>query len=233
MQKEIKSIVNTEYVSWLLYLPRGIDQLKKLGELKKYPADCLLAAAGTYTRYCYVVVSGRVISSEYSESGEERIYSVNEKDSLILEENLLFGYKVPVNIRTITETEVVRINRSSLAAAIQGNPSLAMDILQSLSIKYLSSVEQMKCINEHSAVQKVCNLLLNFAERYGDEENGSIVIREKLSQEYISSLLGLNRITVVRVMKELKEQGLVEKKKGYYYLHNVEQMQESLDEKWA
>lgn len=150
--------------------------IKKLGELKKYPADCLLAAAGTYTRYCYVVVSGRVISSEYSESGEERIYSVNEKGSLILEENLLFGYKVPVNIRTITETEVVRINRSSLAAAIQGNPSLAMDILQSLSIKYLSSVEQMKCINEHSAVQK---------------------------------------------------------KKGYYYLHNVEQMQESLDEKWA
>lgn len=28
MQKEIKSIVNTEYVSWLLYLPRGVDQLK-------------------------------------------------------------------------------------------------------------------------------------------------------------------------------------------------------------
>lgn len=90
-----------------------------------------------------MVVSGRVISSEYSESGEERIYSVNEKGSLILEENLLFGYKVPVNIRTITETEVVR------------------------------------------------------------------------------------------VMKELKEQGLVEKKKGYYYLNNVEQMRDGLDEKWA
>ena len=68
MQKKIKSIVNTEYVSWLLYLPRGVERLKELGELKKYPADCLLAAAGSHTRCCYVVVSGRVISSEYSES---------------------------------------------------------------------------------------------------------------------------------------------------------------------
>ena len=198
MKEQLQLANKTEYISWLLYLPRGIDRLKQLGKLRKYPADYLLAEAGSHTKYCYVVISGRVVSSEYSESGEERIYSVNEKDSLLLK-----------------------------------NPETAMDVLQSLSMKLLSSMEQMKCMNEHSAMQKVCSLLLSFAERYGEKENDSIVIREKISQEYISSLLGMNRITVVRVMKELKEKGLVDKKRGYYYLHDINQMQENQSEKWA
>jgi len=35
------------------------------------------------------------------------------------------------------------------------------------------------------------------------------------------------------VMKELKEKGLVDKKRGYYYLHDINQMQENQSEKWA
>lgn len=233
MREQLQLMNKTEYVSWLMYLPRGIERLKELGVKRTYPAEYLLAAAGDHTRYCYVILSGRVISSEYSESGEERIYSVNERNSLLLEENLLFDYEVPVNIRTTVPTELVCIDRNTLIESFQENSEIAVDVLQSLSMKLLSSVEQMKCMNEHSAMQKVCNLLLSFAERYGVEEDGYIVIREKLSQEYISSLLGINRITVVRVMKELKERGLVEKKKGYYCLHDIEQMYDYKDEKWA
>lgn len=228
-----KSISKTEYASWLFYLPRGIERLKELGVEREYPADYLLAEAGSHTNYCYVILSGRVISGEYSESSELRIYSVHETESVVLEEALLFDYEVPVNIWTTVLTKVICINRDSLLKAIQESPETALDIMQSMTIKLFSSVEQMKCINEHSAVQKVCNLLLNFAERYGNKENGSIVIREKLTQEYISSLLGLNRITVVRVMKELKEQGLVEKKNGYYHLYNIEHIKERPEEKWA
>lgn len=34
-------------------------------------------------------------------------------------------------------------------------------------------------------------------------------------------------------MKELKEQGLVEKKNGYYHLYNIEHIKERPEEKWA
>ena len=222
MDKRLHSITKADYASWLFYLPRGIKRLEELGTKKSFPANHVLVEAGSHTSYCYVVLSGRVISSEYSESGEERIYSVHETESVLLEEALLFDYIVPVNIRTTMPTELICISREELIKAIRENPETALDIMQSMAIKLLSSAEQMKCMNEHSAMQKVCNLLSIFAERYGVEENGSIVIKEKLNQEYISSLLGLNRITVVRVMKELKEQGVLEKKNGYYCLYDIE-----------
>lgn len=209
------------------------ERLEKLGIRKKFPKNYLLAEAGGKAEYCYIVAAGRVISYEYSMTGEERIYSVNEAKSLLLEENLLFGYEVPVNVRTAVDSELICVDRTALMQAVYENPEAAVDIMQSLSMKLLSSIEQMKCMNDHSAMQKVCNLLLIFAERYGKPENGEIVIREKLSQEYISSLLGINRITVVRVIKALREQGLVEKKNGYYCIRDIEQLKDNQIEKWA
>ena len=117
---------------------------------------------------------------------------------------------------------MICINRGSLLTAICEDSEIAVDLMQSLSMKTLSSMEQMRCMNELNAVRKVCNLFLILAERYGAADSGGIVIREKLSQEYISSLLGLNRITVVRVMKSLKEQGVIQRRNGCYWISDVE-----------
>lgn len=233
MDKRLEQLAHMEYVSWFLFLPRGIERLKELGCLKRVPAGTVLAEAGEKTSYCYLIKSGRVIGCEYTRGGELRIYCVNEKDSIVLEDSLLLDREVPIEFRTTVESEVYCISKKELQAVIYENPEAAMDIIQSLSMKLLSVVDQMKYENEHSATEKVCNLLLAYAKRYGVQEENGTVIREKLSQEYISSLLGLNRITVVRVMKELKAKGLVDKKRGYYYLYDIEQMQVSLDEKWA
>lgn len=54
-----------------------------------------------------------------------------------------------------------------------------------------------------------------------------------MSQEYISSVLGINRITIVRLMKELREQGLVEKRNGYYCIQDMGQLKEGRMEKRA
>ncbi len=231
MKNQIQTAIDTEYVSWLFYLPRGVERLKELGMKKRLPREFLLAQERDKTEYCYVVTDGKMVSYEYSVGGEERIYSVYEAESVLLEENLLFDYAVPVNIRTTVATEVVCIDRIALLQAIQEDPEIAVDIMQSLSMKLLSSVEQIRCLNERSAMRKVCNLLLSFAKRYGYAKGDTIVIREKMSQEYISSLLGINRITVVRVMKELREQGLVEKRNGYYCIQDMGQLKEGRMEK--
>ncbi len=216
----------TEHLSWIVYLPRGIERLKNLGTLKRVPGKYLLAQAGTVTKYCYVVLSGRVVSYECSLDGEERIYSVNEENSILLDENLLFGYPVSVNVKTITNCELICIDRTALRKAILEDPETALDIMQSMSLKYLSTVEQMRCMNEETALQKVCRLFMTYAERHGIQEGNKVIIHEKINQEYISNLLGINRITVVRVVKQLKESNLIGKQNGYYYLCDMKKFRD-------
>lgn len=233
MDNRIQQLAHKEYVSWFLFLPRGIDRLKEIGTLKKVPAGTVIAEAGQKVTQCYLIKSGRVMGYEYTKGGEQRIYCVNEKESVVLEDCLMLDCEVPIEFQTTTDSELYCIPKKGLKKVIYENPEAAIDIIQSLAMKLMAVVEQIRFEHEHSAIEKVCNLLLAYADRYGIHSSCGTIIKEKLSQEYIANLLGLNRITVVRVMKELKERGLVDKKQGYYYLHDIDQMRDKNIKKWA
>jgi CRP/FNR family cyclic AMP-dependent transcriptional regulator len=102
--------------------------------------------------------------------------------------------------------------------------TLSMDIMESLSTKYLSAMEQVRHTNFHNAGWKICDLLLIFAEHYGVPYDGKILIKEKISQQLLSNLLGINRVTAVRAIKELKEMALIEQINGYYCIRSLEKL---------
>ncbi|MCD8020557.1 MAG: Crp/Fnr family transcriptional regulator [Clostridiales bacterium] len=215
---------HTEFVSRLISLPRGIARLEKLGEEKEFPKDYELVQAGQKVKYCYIVKYGRVIGYEYTLNGEERIYNVNEANSLMLEANLLFDYVCPVNFKTILPSKLVCIDKATLLKAVHNDNEVCMDIMESMSIKLMSSMNQVRHANFYNASWKICDLLIQFADRYGVYYDGKILIQEKISQQYISNLLGINRVTTVRAIKELKEMGLIEHINGYYCIRDMEKL---------
>lgn len=227
MEREEKRNVivpRADFVTRLIRLPRGISRLEKLGQKKKVPKDYMLVEAGEIPKYCYIVKSGRVVCYEYSVSGEERIYNFNETNSLLLESYVLFDTVVPVNFKATVPTELICIDKETLMNAITSDAQIGMDIMQSLHIKFNSSMEQIRHANFHNASWKICDLLLMFAERYGVEYDGKILIKEKISQQLLSNLLGINRVTAVRAIKELKDMSLIEQVNGYYCIRDVEKL---------
>lgn len=203
-------------------LPDGMERLEYYGFTKTVQKGEILAEAGEDCKYCYIVKSGRIIAYEYMMSGSERVYSYNEKNSLIIEECILLGLKPPVSFKADVRSEVICLDQEAVTKATREDPDIALAMMKYLSYKYVSSMEQIRFANCHSASWKVCNLLLMMAENYGEPYNEYIMIREKLSQQLISSMLGINRITVVRVMKDLKELNLVAHINGYYCIRDVE-----------
>ena len=191
---------------------------------KKLEKDYMLAEAGKIPKYCYIVKSGRVVCYEYSINGEERIYNFNETNSLLLESYVLFDTVVPVNFKTTLSSEIIFIDKETLMKAITTDTEICMDIMQSLHMKFNTSMEQIRHANFHNASWKICDLLLMFADRYGVEYNGKILIKEKISQQLLSNLLGINRVTAVRAIKELKDMSLVEQVNGYYCIRDVEKL---------
>ena len=213
-----------EFVSRLLYLPRGITRLEKLGEKKQFPKNHILIQAGEKPRYCYIVKYGRVVAYEYTLNGEERIYNFNEQNSLLLEANLLFDYASPISFKTARPSELVCIDKETLLNTVNTDPEVSMDIMESLATKFFSSMDQIRHANFHNAGWKICDLLLIFADRYGMPYDGKVLIREKISQQLLSNLLGINRVTAVRAIKELTEMSLIEQINGFYCIRDIERL---------
>lgn len=210
--------------SHILSQKRSLSGMEKLGEVVFYPKKHVLVEAGQYNRYCYIVKKGRVLSYEICANGEERIYHFYEKNSVFLEDHVLFGEAAAVSFRTDCSTELIRIDKNTLLLALKRDPQLALDLIAASSGKFQSSMEQIRHEKNHSILWKICDLFLTFVDCYGEECMGQIYIREKISQQMISNMLGINRITAVRAIKELKEKGLIGQLEGYYYIADIERL---------
>ena len=223
-EKRNLRVPQAEFVTRLLRIPRGISRLEKLGEEREVPKDHMLVEAGEIPKYCYIVKTGRVVSYEFSVGGEERIYNFNENNSLLLESYVLFDTMVPVNFKTTLPSKIVYIDKETLVKAISSDPQICMDVMQSMHLKFNSSMEQIRHANFHNASWKICDLLLMFADCYGVDYDGKVLIKEKISQQLLSNLLGINRVTAVRAIKELKDMALIEQVNGYYCIRDIDKL---------
>jgi CRP/FNR family transcriptional regulator len=221
------------YPTRLLYLPGDISRLEKIGTLKKYPKNTVLIEPGQVSRFCYAIKKGCVIGYEYSDSGEERVYDVQMMGSLMLEATLFMrggkGMPSPVFFKTVKNSELIQIDKQDLLRAMQEDTRLTLDIIESISNKFFSAMDQLRELKCHDAEWRLCNLLVIFSDNYGvPHEEKKMLITEKISQQILSNLLGINRISVTRIMQKLKGMGLVEQINGYYCIPDMEKMKRHL-----
>jgi CRP/FNR family transcriptional regulator len=227
-----KRTTYTEYPTRLLFLLRGMERLEKLGFPKRFSKNQIILKQGDPLEYCYIVKKGRIISFEYTATGEERVYNFMEEGSLLMEANLIANKPSPVSFKTTMQSELICIDRDSLLRAMEADHQISLDIIESISNKFFASMDQVRQNCSHNAAWKICNLLLIFADRFGVPYDGKILIKEKVSQQMLSNLLAINRITTVRIMKNLKDLALIEHINGYYCICDTGKLkrhQEMLD----
>ena len=151
------------------------------------------------------------------------------RGSLVGKASVLMGEACPTNFKAIERCQLVRINGDVLCKYLQDNPHLYKIIIESLSQKLLSTMDEFRQTSGHSEIWRVCNIILMFAQQYGVETDGKICIDTDMAQQNIAFLLYLNRITVVRVFKLLQDHNLLEKADKRYYITDTAAFTEFMD----
>ena len=203
-------------------LSDGIERLKTRGEIKHFDKDHVLVKSGDIPKYCYIIENGRVIAYGFTFNGDERIHTIIDANSLFLEASLILKVGPTVNFKTTVASDLICISREVLIKAMKDDPPLAYEIAEYVSRKYLNTMEQLRQANSHSATWNICNKLLQLTNRYAVLYDGKMLIKEKISQQMLSSLVGINRITTVRIIKKLKDMKLIEQINGYYCIPDIE-----------
>ena len=197
-----------------------------MGFSRKLPANTTFIQPGEMLRCCYYVKSGIVVAGELSENGVEHEFNIMEENSLIGEVFLFTNRPSPVSFRTVKDTELICIEWETMKEQIDKDPFFANLIMESLATKFLSAMDELRQTTSHNATWRICNLLLIFAQKYGQEYDGKVLIVQKLSQQMMSTLLGINRITTVRIIKTLKDMRLIEQINGMYCIRSMDKLRE-------
>ena len=199
--------------------------LDDLGQLIHCPSGMALNEVGLVPSCCYYLKRGRIICCEMTERGEQSIYDYIDPGTLFLEEYLLFDRPCPILYKPMIDSDLIKISADTIKYAYGHNFQIVTEICENLADKMTTSVNRHRMETKHNASWKICQMLLFYAQNYGALTSaGQIRIDLSVSQQKLADLLGMNRVTVTKKLKELKEQGLIEVRSRHYYIPDVDQI---------
>ena len=157
-----------------------------------------------------------------TEDGIENQYINHKSGNVLLEAQCFCEWIETATFYAAENTELLQLKRSDLIAAMERDFELALFFIGTLSMKFRWYVEHCRSLSMFSAIHRFCDLLEEMAESYGEKKDGKIKLRKKISQEELAKQLHVNRLTIIRCMKELRDHELLETEEGYISIPDLD-----------
>lgn len=164
----------------------------------------------------FLIEYGKVRAFAVSKEGRETTFEVLEKGRIFGEGSFVDKAIRNVSIETLTTTRLVVIENTRLIDLMHKNTELMMCFFQHLIESNNMLIHAMKRLINYDSHQKVADFLLELSHG----KNTTLTY----SQQDISECLAMNRVTVARVLKDFKDQGLVKTSYGKLSVLNVKKL---------
>ena len=191
--------------------------------------DQVIISPGEKLDGFYLVKEGRVIAKQYSPKGSVKIICILEENSIFFESNALFGIPACCFFKATENSILIFVKTEDLLDLLVKDLNVALFIMQSLTMKFYSNLNHADELLFYDTNWRVCHFFLTLAENFGVVEGNKIRINIKISQQFISNLVGINRVTSVRIIQKLKNLNLIEQTNGYYYIKDLEGLKKHMD----
>jgi len=186
-----------------------VEQLEALARIvsdKKYKRGQMIFSEGDEGTGFYLVVSGRIKIYKLSPEGKEQIMHIFRPGQPFAEVPVFGGSHYPANAEAMENCELYFFPKKGFISLIQKNPSLAMNMLASLSQR----LKQFSNLIESLSLKEVPGRLASYL-LYLSDKNGSIdEFRLDIAKSQLASLLGTIPETLSRIFAKMGGRELVE-----------------------
>jgi CRP/FNR family cyclic AMP-dependent transcriptional regulator len=182
-------------------------------------APGIIFMEGDTSTNAYVVVSGRVDISVFSDDGRELLLYRLGPGHLFGETGLLDEQPRSACAIARAHCELISISRRVLLNSVTHNPGLALRMIASLSRRLRTADETIKAIGFLDMSARLVRILLAMEQ---EQEGGGIVW---VSQNDLASTLGCMRQSVTRTITAWRRLGYVSTGRGYIRILNRRKLQ--------
>ena len=185
------------------------DLLRELfsrATVKTFPKNRVLITEGERGGdSIYLIRSGRVKVYLCSADGKEVDIDVLEPGDYFGEMALDQGVR-SASVMTVERSELAIIRQAEFKKFLAKHPEFAMQFIVKLIERMRSLLKSVKSLALLDVSERVARLLLDLAT----EENGKLIITEKLSKRDIANRVGATREMASRVFRDLVSSGYIQ-----------------------
>ncbi len=170
----------------------------------------------------YFLLKGAVKLSRVYEAGEEITVALLRENSIFGVLSLLTGQRSDRFYHAVafTPVELLSAPIEQVQPALQGNSEFSMLMLQGLSSRVLQTEMMIETLAHRDMGSRLVSFLLILCRDFGIPTTEGIRIELKLSHQAIAEAIGSTRVTVTRLLGELREQEMVSIYKKKITVHN-------------
>lgn len=176
--------------------------LSEQGTLKSFPKNAVIVSEGDETESLYVILSGRAKVFVADESGKEIVLGTQGPGEYF-GEMVLDGGPRSASVMTVEPSRFVVIPKRNVSDFLRSHPEFAIRLIEKLIHRSRALTASVKNLALMDVYGRVARLLLDLAE----DDGGTLVIREKLTQQDIASRVGASREMVSKILNDLATGG--------------------------
>lgn len=181
------------------------DLLFKGGQKKNYKKNVVVISEGESSSSFYLVKSGRVKVFLDDEQGKEIVLSVLGPGEYFGEMSLIDDEARSAGVTTLEDCALVVISRENFRKALLDNPDLSFQIMLGLSKKLRAATKKIGSLALMDVYGRVANTLLGLAS----EQDGTLVVEQRLTHQEIANMVGASREMVTRIFGDLLADGYI------------------------
>ena len=188
-----------------------IDKLNdsELSELEQsrgcsyYKKQDTLFVEGSYPRGVFCLNQGKVKVFARGDEGKEQIIHIAKPGEIIGFRAMLSGDPYRVSAEALEECAICFITQDEFFKMIDSNTDFRNEIIRGLSKELGERAVSITDMAQKSVRERIAASLLQLKDIYGDEPIN-------LSREDLANYVGTATETLIRFLKEFKEEGLID-----------------------
>jgi CRP/FNR family cyclic AMP-dependent transcriptional regulator len=190
---------------------RDQNRLTTAGRIGHYPAGATICRQGDPATHLFVLISGLVKVVVVDRDGQEAVLALRGDGDVVGElAGELTGYRT-ASMYAVTEVRAVVVAHDKFSAFLDRDPVAGRAYRRTLTQRFSDTAGSLHAQSITSGAQRLAQLLLDLAERYGEPAGPGqdLVLTLPLSQEELASLASASRATVTRALHDWRERGLI------------------------
>jgi CRP/FNR family transcriptional regulator len=181
-----------------------LKKIKNISVIENYEKDSIIFYEGDKSIYLHILIKGTIKLYKHTLNNKELVLKYFHRGKIIAELANYSNIPFPATAMAFNEVKILKINFDNIKKIIYSNPDISYKI-------HLSLIDKIK--NLENIISN--NLVLNCKEKiikYIYENSNNFFTTKNTT---IANILNTTPETISRVLKELKDKGIIDIQKKY------------------
>ncbi len=190
--------------------------------IESYERNKTIFFPGDPAERVYFLTKGAVKLSRVYEAGEEITVALLRENSVFGVLSLITGDRSDRFYHAVafTPVELMSLQADQMNVALKEHPELSALMLRGLSSRILQTEMMIETLAHRDMGSRLVSFLLILCRDFGVPGNEGITVDLKLSHQAIAEAIGSTRVTVTRLLGDLREQGMISIHKKKITVHD-------------